>query len=110
MKVMLLLFFLMFGGFLVSNASLPVYISWLKYLSFFNFAVEVLAVNELSGVIVLFDPIGFVPIPLNGNEVLRNFGFDAVNYTRDFYCLLGLAGFWLILALVLLCVVVREKR
>ena len=31
----------LFGGFLISLDSLPVYVSWLKYLSIFRYATEV---------------------------------------------------------------------
>jgi len=53
-----MLFFMLFGGFLLNNASAPVYVQWLQDLSFFNQAFEALAANELAGVIFEFNPMG----------------------------------------------------
>ena len=55
---LLMLFFMLFGGFLLNNASAPVYVQWLQDLSFFNQAFEALAANELAGVIFEFNPMG----------------------------------------------------
>jgi len=67
--VILLLFFMMFGGFLVSNSDMPIYVIWARYASYFNYAIEALATNELYDLVIIFDPIGSVPLPMNGNEV-----------------------------------------
>ena len=40
--------FQLFGGFLLTLDSLPVYIRWLQYLSLFRYAVEVLSVYVLT--------------------------------------------------------------
>lgn len=47
--ILVILFQMLFGGLLVNQNSIPKMISWLKNLSFFNFAYEALAVNEVNG-------------------------------------------------------------
>ncbi len=47
--ILVILFQMLFGGLLVNQNSIPKMIAWLKNLSFFNFAYEALAVNEVNG-------------------------------------------------------------
>lgn len=108
--VLLLLLFMMFGGFVISNMGMPNYVSWIRYLSFFNYAVEILAINEFSGLIVMFNPQGFSPVPLNGAQVLQYFGFNPEGLSKDIIGLCVCLAVYLVLSLVLLRFAVREKR
>ena len=54
---LLLLFFMLFGGFLLNNESAPSYVQWLQELSFFNHALEAMTSNELAGASYQFDPV-----------------------------------------------------
>ena len=38
---------ILFAGFLVNKMSLPIWLSWIKFLSFLNYAFEILLVNEV---------------------------------------------------------------
>ncbi|CAG0919857.1 unnamed protein product [Notodromas monacha] len=42
--------FMLFGGFFLNSASIPVYFEWLKWLSWFLYGYESLAVNQWSNV------------------------------------------------------------
>jgi len=110
-SVILMLFFLMFGGFLVSNVGVPPYVIWCRYLSFFNYALEIMAANELTGLTVIFTASGTNDsTALNGSELLRQFGFDAAHMIRDFMILLGFLVAYLLIGYLLLRFAVREKR
>lgn len=88
--ILLLLFSLLFGGFLgikttyfvtnfvVNKSSMPPWVGWLKWASFLNFAFEVLLVNELHGLIIMFDPVGYHmnPVPVAGDVFLVQFDMD----------------------------------
>lgn len=54
--VIILLFNMVFGGFLINKASLPAYVSWIQYIAFLNFGYEIVCLNELQGVTIQFDP------------------------------------------------------
>lgn len=41
---------LLFGGFFLQNGSVPVYLDWLRYLSWFMYGNEALSVNQWHGV------------------------------------------------------------
>ena len=41
--------FLMFSGYFLNDESIPVWLSWLKYLSFIRYAFQALVVNEFRG-------------------------------------------------------------
>lgn len=63
--------FILFGGFLLNDASIPWYFIWLKWLSWFKYANEIFIVNQWHN----FGPIGceFMPPPLpphNGSSVI----------------------------------------
>lgn len=110
-SVILMLFFLMFGGFLVSNVGVPPYVVWCRYLSFFNYALEIMASNELATLTVVFTPAGTTEsTTLNGAELLRQFGFEMQNIGRDFGVLVGFVVGYLLIGYLLLRFAVREKR
>lgn len=48
----------LFGGFLLNKSTMPWYISWMQYLSFWNYAFEALLINELDGFSIVIDPRG----------------------------------------------------
>eukprot|EP00794_Sanderia_malayensis_P003788 gene3788-4311_t len=81
--------FLLFGGFLLKDASIPVYFVWLKYLSWFKYSFEALLVNQWDS----FGSIGCsnnfqpslnssiasrsLPCIPNGKAVLQFFSLEA---------------------------------
>lgn len=108
--VLALLVQLLFGGFLISNRNVPVYLWPLQYASVFNYATEVLLVNELRDLVVLFDPVNFKPLPLNGAQVLLNFGFDVERFAGDVGALCAMCVVLLVACYALLRWGVRGAR
>ena len=92
----------MFGGFLLNKHSLPELVRWLSYLSFVNYAFELLAANEFHDTPAKWtfvvpnttDP-GDKPLPpltVDGDSVLSQFGLDASNASLDVCLLLAVCA------------------
>jgi ABC-type multidrug transport system permease subunit len=110
--ILILLFYLLFGGLLANKASIPSAIRWFKWLSFLNYAYEILMVNELSGTSIYFDPQDYnvKPMNVNGEVFLKQFDMDAARLQSDIFTLLGMICFYLLLSYTFLRFLVREKR
>lgn len=88
------LIMLLFGGFLVNVESMEAWFSWLKYLSIFYYSFEILMTNELTGLVLAFDPTGAElqeELDVNGSVFLQTIGMDPDNQLRDLICLCSLA-------------------
>lgn len=103
----LLLPLLLIGGFYVKNNTIPDWLSWLQYLSWFKYGFETLVVNQWDG----YENIACTPrenrtgVPCinNGNEAITYLALDKDNVMIDIYALLALAvGFRMISFLFLL--------
>lgn len=114
-SIVLILGSAVFGGFLMNRTAMPEWISWVRWLSLYNYSFEVLAVNDLWGFQVLLDPIGFKeahipPINVKGQFILNSLGLSNTWFYFDIAMLslwaLGLLG----LSAALLIFFVREKR
>lgn len=46
----------LFAGFLVNKGSMPTYLSWLQYLSFWNYSFEALMINEFYNIDIYVNP------------------------------------------------------
>eukprot|EP00698_Gefionella_okellyi_P012708 TRINITY_DN3436_c0_g3_i2.p1 TRINITY_DN3436_c0_g3~~TRINITY_DN3436_c0_g3_i2.p1 ORF type:complete len:1137 (-),score=253.62 TRINITY_DN3436_c0_g3_i2:2148-5558(-) len=72
----------LFAGFFVNIQTIPVYLSWLQYVSYFKWAYEALVVNEFRGVTFVCESAelvnGTCPIP-TGDVALTILGFQNVN-------------------------------
>merc|ERR1739848_750013 len=79
--IVVLLVSLLFGGFLANIDTIPVWLGWLRFLSIFYYAYEILIVNEIDGL---------------------NVNFDAANLPRDIAALFAMYVGLLLLAYVLL--------
>lgn len=112
--MLLLLFYLLFGGLLLNNETVPQIVGWLNLLSFINYALEILMVNEISGLTIFFDPKDIasadVVIPVNGKIFLDNFNFSGENWDRDFIMLFVWIMIYLFLAYLCLKFIVKEQR
>ena len=97
-----------FGGFLLQITTIPVWLDWLKYLSWFMYTNEALLINQWKGVDdikvcvflsllssslkCVFQANKTVP---NGSEIIKTYtgdfviehqmGFDPVNHQKDDY-------------------------
>ncbi|KAK3261310.1 hypothetical protein CYMTET_29779 [Cymbomonas tetramitiformis] len=84
---MALMFFFLFGGFLLSKKDMADDVSWLADISFFNYAYEALAVNEFGDPDrqYTFNVKGshVAEYPVKGEGVLKEFGFDSGRFHAD---------------------------
>lgn len=103
---------MIFGGFYLNNDSTPIYLIWLKYLSWFYYANESLQINQWTD--VEFDCKNCTGIQIPSEDcpkelkttyvdVLTTYGFDEGNFARDVLLLLALCvGFRTLSLLILL--------
>jgi ABC-type multidrug transport system ATPase subunit len=71
--------FLMFSGFLINDSSVPVWLIWLKHISFIRYAFTALAINEFKGATFACDAaVAGQPKKacLDGDEMLERLAFD----------------------------------
>ncbi|GAA5795628.1 hypothetical protein HPULCUR_000990 [Helicostylum pulchrum] len=109
LSVLVMLFSMLFAGLLLNKDTMSPYFGWLKYLSFFNYALEALLVNEMLYLQLVEVRFG-LNIDVPGATILSTFGFNAKNYWPDvikmsvmFVTFMSFAFIWLVL-------VVKEKR
>lgn len=82
-----LLIMLLFGGFLVNVQTMSKSISWLRHLSIFSYAFELLMTNELEGLLLKFDAPGYPSVPVMGDVFLKTLGMDVANQIWDLLAL-----------------------
>lgn len=85
------------------------YFGWLKYLSFFNYALEALLVNEMLYLQLVEERYG-LNIDVPGATILSTFGFNAKNYWPDVIKMGTMFTTFIVFAFVWLVFVVKEKR
>ncbi|KAK3797704.1 hypothetical protein RRG08_054721 [Elysia crispata] len=114
----LLIPFMLFGGLFVNNDNIPVYFIWLKYLSWFKLANEVLMVNQWQNVHNItcdaipgnntLPPMSDPCLYKTGDDVLNYTGFDKDKVLMDILLLVALQVGFRIFSLIAL--VVRARR
>lgn len=107
---LLILAMMLFGGFLLNRGAIPSYLSWLRYLSVWNYSYEALLINELHGVKIWIDPVGLPPLPGDGDFILNQLQFNPNYFYTNILFMFGWAVFFIALAAILLKFFVREKR
>ncbi len=109
---LLLLFSLLFCGFLLNKDSQLPFFKFFEGLSFLNYAYEALLVNEFSGGSFYFDAKSFdsVVIPVSGKVILDQLGMDAGRFTSDIGYLALILGCDLIATYLILRFIVKETR
>jgi len=100
----------LFAGHLLNKDSIPIWLSWLKYLSIWNYAFEALLVNELYGFPVVVNPKGAKPFNADGSFWLNEMGMDKNRFSLDIIVLIIYAMSFIIFSGLLLKYFVREKR
>lgn len=76
----ILLISLLVGGFFVNAASMPVWISWLRFVSPFFYAYAALTINEFSSLLLNFEVEGYTAVQnVRGTTFLDIVG---INYNR----------------------------
>ncbi|KAG7376010.1 ABC transporter G member 24, partial [Phytophthora boehmeriae] len=78
-----LLIMLLFGGFLLNSQTMPASVGWLKQLSIFNYAFEILMTNELKGMLMTFNAPGYPAVPVYGEVYLKTLDMDYDNRYYD---------------------------
>jgi len=103
--------FMLFGGFYLNTGSVPVWLSWLQYLSWFLYGFEALLINQWSGVdsISCPDVNSTLPCLTTGEQVLDTLAFEKTNFVRDIVMLIVLAVGFRILAFIALHMKTRRK-
>ena len=101
------LIFVVFGGFFLNKNTIPIGLQWLANISFFNYAYEVLVVNEFHYTDAMFNftaPLTnhSVSVPTNGDGILEVFGFDYRRLPSDLVILGVIIGVLLTLTYVVL--------
>ena len=74
--------FMLFGGFFLGNDSVPIYLDWMRYLSWFMYANEALSINQWRG--VTFNDTVCNINPLDGTEICSGQVFTGEQILKDF--------------------------
>nr|QNH67900.1 ATP-binding cassette transporter subfamily G-like protein 1 [Brachionus rotundiformis] len=88
---------MIFSGFFLNNATIPDYFIWLRYLSWFNYANELLLINQWDGVENIACNSSTTCAFRKGDDVLSYLKMEKSNYGIDFGAIVALlVGFRLI--------------
>ncbi|CAO3632026.1 unnamed protein product [Cunninghamella blakesleeana] len=109
LSCMVMLFSMLFAGLLLNKDTMSPYFGWLKYLSFFNYALEALLVNEMLYLQLTEVRFG-LNIDVPGATILSTFGFNAKNYWPDVFRLTSMFLFFILFAYIWLVLFVKERR
>ncbi|KAF9936023.1 hypothetical protein BGZ67_002753 [Mortierella alpina] len=99
-----MLFMMLFGGFMINSGKIPAALTWIQYLSMFKYGFEALAVNEVATT-TLSDNIQGVAFNVPGSLILQKlFGFDLGGYWRNMIIMVGfiilfITTFWSLVSL-----------
>ncbi|KAG0046815.1 hypothetical protein BGZ83_008010 [Gryganskiella cystojenkinii] len=94
-----MLFMMLFGGFMINSGNIPAALTWIQYLSMFKYGFEALAVNEVA-TSKLIDNIQGVAFNVPGSLILQKlFGFDLGGFWKNMIILIAfnvlfVALFW----------------
>ncbi|KNC54353.1 uncharacterized protein AMSG_10348 [Thecamonas trahens ATCC 50062] len=100
--VLVMLFYMLFGGFLLNKSTVGPLFIWLKYLSFFNYGYEAALVDQLKGTVINFETSPGVSVLLTGEAVLARLSLNPANFDRDILILIGMGAGHLLLAYLML--------
>jgi len=109
----IILLMLLFGGLLLNFNTIPVWLGWIRYLSFPGFAYEALLGNELQGLSINIDlsvtSIVSGGVSLSGDLFIEAFAINPANYWRNVGIIIGYGALFLIVAYIVLRTRVRYK-
>lgn len=95
------------GGVLISLDSMPDYISWAKFMSWFLYTNEALSIVQWENVTAIRCDRSSIDCLANGNQVLEHYGFHPNDFSIDFISMLVIyAGFHL---MGLLAIIKRSR-
>ncbi|XP_050505521.1 protein white isoform X3 [Diabrotica virgifera virgifera] len=79
--------FLLFGGYFMNLGSLPHYLKWLSYFSWFRFGNEALMINQWENITDIDCSTNSTICPKNGHVILETYNFAEENFTVDIIAL-----------------------
>jgi ABC-type multidrug transport system ATPase subunit len=107
--VLVMLFSLLFSGFLLNKDSIPAPAKWLQKLSIFHYAFEGLIVNEVRYLSLVDHKYG-LDIEVPGSAILSSFGFNVMALWRDCVGLAVFGAIFVVLAYAGMHVLLVERR
>lgn len=104
--------FLLFGGFFLNSGSVPVYIKWLSYLSWFRYANEGLLINQWADVQPgeISCTLSNTTCPSSGKVILETLNFSADDMPFDYMGLVLLIIGFRIFAYIALKIRAKRKE
>ncbi|KEQ81226.1 hypothetical protein D6C84_08577 [Aureobasidium pullulans] len=107
--VLVMLFSLLFGGFLLNHETIPKGLRWLQSISIFHYGFEGLIVNEVRYLSLIDHKYG-LDIEVPGSAILSSFGFDVLALWNDAVGLAVFCGVFLVLGYVAMHFLLVERR
>ncbi|KAF9175294.1 hypothetical protein BGX20_006981 [Mortierella sp. AD010] len=105
-----MLFMMLFGGFMINSSNIPAALTWIQYLSMFKYGFEALAVNEVATT-HLVDTIQGVAFNVPGSLILQKlFGFDLGGYWRNMIILIGFIILFIVIFWSFVTLRLRERK
>ncbi|GLC52605.1 hypothetical protein PLESTB_000648300 [Pleodorina starrii] len=99
---LLLLLWVMVGGYLVNPTSMPAALAWLRYASPLSYAFEALLANQVKGTYFIFDVAGYARVDDVSSELFMTaLGLSPSHALRDVAVLAGFYGGFALGALAL---------
>lgn len=106
---LVMLFSLLFAGFLLNHSTIPDAVLWLQWLSIFHYAFEAMIVNEVTPLTLIDKKYG-LDITVPGAAILSSFGFNNGNMWIDIINLGIFGAIFVVLAYGAMHFLLVEKR
>ncbi|KAL1634347.1 FAD-dependent urate hydroxylase [Neofusicoccum ribis] len=106
---LVMLFSLLFGGFLLNHETIPKSALWLQTLSIFHYGFEGLIVNEVKYLSLVDHKYG-LDIEVPGSAILSSFGFNVLALWHDAIGLAIFCGVFIVLAYASMHLLLVETR
>ncbi|KAF2717150.1 putative ABC transporter [Polychaeton citri CBS 116435] len=107
--LLVMLFSLLFSGFLLNHQTIPKAVLWLQALSIFHYSFEGLIVNEVRYLTLVDHKYG-LDIEVPGAAILSSFGFDVQALWKDAIGLSVFCGAFLVLGYLAMHFLLVERR
>ena len=93
---------MLFSGFFIATNQVPVWLRWLRFISFIKYAFALAMQTEYQDRILDLSACTKSFCPSDGNSVLSFYGVDELSYTANFLIFLALISGFRILAYIML--------
>ncbi|KAF9344522.1 hypothetical protein BGX26_004274, partial [Mortierella sp. AD094] len=105
-----MLFMMLFGGFMINSGNIPAALTWIQYLSMFKYGFEALAVNEVATT-QLIDNIQGVAFNVPGSLILQKlFGFQLGGYWKNMIILIGFNILFIVIFWGIVSLRLKERK